>query len=84
MFRAAVEFEKKAHTENYEQGQAMEKNLISMAREMERLRAQLANAEKRAQAAAAASVNQGMSFKYWTSSQLVFLYCSLMAVLAGL
>ncbi|XP_068655492.1 protein FLX-like 1 [Aristolochia californica] len=52
--RAAIEYEKKAHAENYEQGQAMEKNLISMAREVEKLRAEIANAEKRARAAAAA------------------------------
>ncbi|RWW04888.1 hypothetical protein GW17_00031859 [Ensete ventricosum] len=45
-------------TENYEQGQVMEKNLISMAREVEKLRAEVANAEKRARAAAAAG-NQG-------------------------
>lgn len=53
--RAAIEYEKKAHVENLEQSQAMEKNMISMAREVEKLRAELANAEKRARAAAAAS-----------------------------
>lgn len=52
--RAAIEYEKKGHAENYEQGQAMEKNLILMAREVEKLRAEIANAEKRARAAAAA------------------------------
>ncbi|OAY84783.1 Protein FLX-like 1 [Ananas comosus] len=51
--RAAIEFEKKGYAENYEQGQVMEKNLISMAREVEKLRAEVANAEKRARAAAA-------------------------------
>lgn len=51
--RAAIEYEKKGYAENYEHGQAMEKNLIAMAREMEKLRAELANAEKRARAAAA-------------------------------
>ncbi|CAN6469733.1 unnamed protein product [Victoria cruziana] len=53
--RAAVEYEKNVHAENMEQSQAMEKNMISMAREVEKLRAELANAEKRALAAAAAA-----------------------------
>ncbi|XP_010257048.1 PREDICTED: protein FLX-like 1 [Nelumbo nucifera] len=53
--RAAVEYEKKAHADNLEHSQAMEKNMISMAREVEKLRAELANAEKRARAAAAAA-----------------------------
>nr|DAD37663.1 TPA_asm: hypothetical protein HUJ06_008304 [Nelumbo nucifera] len=51
--RVAIEYEKKGHAENYEQGQAMEKNLIVMAREVEKMRAEIANAEKRARAAAA-------------------------------
>ncbi|CAK9164162.1 unnamed protein product [Ilex paraguariensis] len=55
MNRAAVEYEKKMHANNLEQHQAMEKNMISMAHEIEKLRAELANAEKRARAAAAAS-----------------------------
>ncbi|KAJ6823754.1 protein FLX-like 1 [Iris pallida] len=59
--RQAIEFEKKGYAENYEQGQVMEKNLISMAREVEKLRAEVANAEKRARAAAAAG-NQGAGF----------------------
>ncbi|KAL5974944.1 hypothetical protein ACLOJK_031620 [Asimina triloba] len=51
--RAAVDYEKKAHVDNLQQSQAME-NMISMAREVEKLRAELANnAEKRVQAAAA-------------------------------
>ncbi|PSS14185.1 Protein FLX-like [Actinidia chinensis var. chinensis] len=53
--RAAIEYEKKVHASNLEQGQAMEKSMISMAREIEKLRAELANAEKRARAAAAAA-----------------------------
>ncbi|XP_010943972.1 protein FLX-like 1 isoform X2 [Elaeis guineensis] len=52
--RAGIEYEKKGYAESYEQGQVMEKNLISMAREVEKLRAEVANAEKRARAAAAA------------------------------
>ncbi|KAJ3670481.1 hypothetical protein LUZ60_010805 [Juncus effusus] len=46
--REAIEQEKKGYAENYEQGQVMEKNLISMAREVEKLRAELANSDKRA------------------------------------
>lgn len=46
--RTAIEYEKKANTEQMEQRQAMEKNLISMAREVEKLRAELTNSEKRA------------------------------------
>lgn len=50
--RTAIEYEKKANSEQYEQRQAMEKNLISMAREVEKLRAELTNSEKRAWGAA--------------------------------
>ncbi|XP_073153670.1 protein FLX-like 1 isoform X2 [Henckelia pumila] len=50
--RGAIEHEKKAFAESFEHGKVMENKLISMAREMEKLRAELANAEKRAQAAA--------------------------------
>ncbi|XP_043690250.1 protein FLX-like 1 [Telopea speciosissima] len=60
--RAAIEYEKKGHAENYEQGQAMEKNLIAMAREVEKLRAEIANAEKRARAAAAVVGNPGPGY----------------------
>lgn len=42
------EFEKKANEELVEQSQAMEKNLVSMAREIEKLRAEQAGAERRA------------------------------------
>ncbi|XP_072951485.1 protein FLX-like 1 isoform X1 [Typha angustifolia] len=59
--RAAIEAEKKGYGDNFEQGQVMEKNLISMAREVEKLRAEVANAEKRARAAAAAG-NQAAGY----------------------
>lgn len=59
--RAAIEFDKKGYAENYEHGQVMEKKLISMARELEKLRAEIANSEKRARAAAAVG-NSGASF----------------------
>lgn len=38
IFRAAYEYEKKLNTEQMEQRQILEKNLISMAREVEKLR----------------------------------------------
>lgn len=53
--RAAIEHEKKTRVSNLEQRQAMEKNMVSMARTLEKLHAELANAEKRARAAAAAN-----------------------------
>ncbi|KAG1338064.1 protein FLC EXPRESSOR [Cocos nucifera] len=59
--RAAVEYEKKIHADNLEQSRAMEKNMISMAWEVEKLRDELANAEKRARAAAAAA-NPGAGY----------------------
>lgn len=45
--RTAFEYEKKANVEQLDQRQAMEKNLVSMARDVEKLRAELTNAEKR-------------------------------------
>ncbi|KDP42533.1 hypothetical protein JCGZ_01787 [Jatropha curcas] len=59
--RAAIEYEKKGSAENYERGQIMEKKMIAMAREMEKLRAEHANAEKRARAAAAVG-NPGAAY----------------------
>ncbi|XP_024982089.1 protein FLC EXPRESSOR-like isoform X5 [Cynara cardunculus var. scolymus] len=53
--RAAVEYEKKVYASNIEQSQAMEKSMISMSREIEKLQAELANADKRARATAAAA-----------------------------
>ncbi|KAL9251670.1 FLX-like 1-like protein [Drosera capensis] len=52
-YRASIEYEKKGYAENYEHGQVMEKKLVAMAREVEKLRAEMANAEKRARAAGA-------------------------------
>ena len=45
--RTGYEYEQKAHAEQLEQRQAMEKNLVSMAREIEKLRAELMSWEKR-------------------------------------
>ncbi|KAF3791814.1 FLX-like 1 protein [Nymphaea thermarum] len=62
--RAAIEYEKKNSAGSHEQRQAMEKNLISMAREVEKLRAEVANAEKRTRAsvASAATGNPGVVY----------------------
>ncbi|KAF5728237.1 structural maintenance of chromosomes domain-containing protein isoform X1 [Tripterygium wilfordii] len=51
--RAAIEYEKKGYAENYQHGQVMEKKLLSMARELEKLQAEISNSGKRAPAAAA-------------------------------
>ncbi|KAI3466014.1 hypothetical protein Pfo_022677 [Paulownia fortunei] len=51
--RAAIEHEKKGFAESFDHGRVMENKLITMAREMEKLRAELANAEKRAHTPAA-------------------------------
>ncbi|OMO82913.1 hypothetical protein CCACVL1_11691 [Corchorus capsularis] len=53
--RSALEEEKKNRASNLEQRQILEKNTVIVAQELERLHAELANAEKRAWAAAAAS-----------------------------
>lgn len=45
--RNAVDYEKKGHMELMEQRQMMEKNMVSMAREVEKLRAELSNADIR-------------------------------------
>ncbi|KAH6773424.1 hypothetical protein C2S52_003686 [Perilla frutescens var. hirtella] len=52
--RTAVDFEKNANIELMEQRQAMEKNLVSMAREVEKLRSELANSGARAWSAGGA------------------------------
>ncbi|XP_023520163.1 protein FLC EXPRESSOR isoform X2 [Cucurbita pepo subsp. pepo] len=51
--RAAIEYEKRTHASNVEQSEAMEKGMVSMSQEVEKLHAELANAEKRARAASA-------------------------------
>lgn len=45
--RRVFEFEKKANEELVEQNKGMEKNLVSMAREIEKLRAEKFDAERR-------------------------------------
>lgn len=59
--RAAVEYEKKTREANLELSQAMDMKMNSLQRDIDMLRAELANTEKRARAAAAAS-NPGMQF----------------------
>ncbi|XVF25115.1 hypothetical protein REPUB_Repub13aG0186200 [Reevesia pubescens] len=49
--RTAIDYEKKANIELMEQRQAMEKNMVSMAREVEKLRAELASMDGRQWAA---------------------------------
>lgn len=67
--RAAIEKEKKTHVHNFEHRQAMEKHLVSMAREIKKLHAELANAERRARAAdAAAAANPSKLFSNYASS----------------
>ena len=47
IFRSAFEYEKKGNLDLMEQRQIMEKNLVSMAREIEKLRADLASIDGR-------------------------------------
>jgi chromosome segregation ATPase len=60
--RAAIDYEKKGNVELMEQRQAMEKNMISMAREVERLRAEVANADARSYGAGPAGGSYGRTF----------------------
>lgn len=53
--RSAIEYERKMHSNNLELSEAMEKHMKSMAQEINKLRPELANAEKKAMAAAAAA-----------------------------
>lgn len=48
LFRRVYEYEKKGNEELMEQNRAMEKNLITMAREIENLRAEQASSDRRA------------------------------------
>ncbi|XP_047967374.1 protein FLX-like 1 [Salvia hispanica] len=63
--RAAVEYERNMQSTHCELSEVMEKRLISMARESEKLRSELANAERRAMAAivgAGAAANSGPGY----------------------
>ncbi|XVF20368.1 hypothetical protein REPUB_Repub11eG0192100 [Reevesia pubescens] len=71
--RTAIEHEKKTRASNLEQRQILEKNITIVAREIEKLRVELANAEKRARAAAEAAAN---------SSNDLLLSCSLPSIIS--
>ncbi|CAA0828398.1 Protein FLX-like 1 [Striga hermonthica] len=61
--REAIQREREMQTTNFQIDRAMEKHLVAMAREAEKLRSELADAEKRAVAMAAASgLNPGPGF----------------------
>ncbi|KAJ6389518.1 hypothetical protein OIU77_027776 [Salix suchowensis] len=60
--RSAIEYEKKANIELVEQRQSMEKSLVSMAREVEKLRAELSSSDNRPPWGAAAGGSYGMKF----------------------
>lgn len=66
--RAAIDYEKKGGIELMDQKQAMEKNLVSMAREVEKLRAELTNTDARSWGAGGSYRmnfgNSGGSFPY--------------------
>ncbi|KAH7405036.1 hypothetical protein KP509_15G054300 [Ceratopteris richardii] len=62
--RTAFEFEKNANAELLEQRTAMEKNLVSMAREVEKLRAELTNAEKKVRGSAGYTGSYGSDGGY--------------------
>ncbi|KAI3410800.1 uncharacterized protein J3R85_018396 [Psidium guajava] len=61
--RAALERERKTQVSNLEQAKVMEKNMFSLACEIEKLHAELANAERRARVAAA-NLNPGYAQNY--------------------
>ncbi|KAG8387921.1 hypothetical protein BUALT_Bualt02G0071600 [Buddleja alternifolia] len=50
--RAALDYERKMRSRNFEQNEVMERHMISLAREADKLRSELANAEKKAMVAA--------------------------------
>lgn len=62
--RTAFEMEKKKNTELLEQRQLMEKNLVSMARDVEKLRAELVNAEKKARGSNMYEDSYGLRQRY--------------------
>ncbi|KAG2305610.1 hypothetical protein Bca52824_025358 [Brassica carinata] len=60
--RAAIDYEKKGYAENYEHGKVMEQKLVAMARELEKLRAEIANSESRAHATGPAGNPGGVGY----------------------
>eukprot|EP01018_Ginkgo_biloba_P014711 Gb_17540 [translate_table: standard] len=71
--RTAFEYEKAANSEQMEQIQAMEKNLVSMAREVEKLRAEIANVpEKRGRAASYGGAYNGPDASFSSVGQNMY------------
>ncbi|KAJ8533208.1 hypothetical protein K7X08_016097 [Anisodus acutangulus] len=62
--RAAIDYEKKMHASNLEYSRAMEKHKITVTSEIEKLHAELANAERRARAAAAAAAPSNSNHQF--------------------
>lgn len=77
--RTAIELEKKTSASNLDQRQILEKNMVLVARELEKLQAQLelANAEKRAREAAAPTTATATT----NPSNDLFLSCSLPSII---
>ncbi|KAG8661179.1 protein FLX-like 1 [Manihot esculenta] len=65
--RAAIEYEKKTYASNLEHGKTMEQNMLAVAREIEKLQAELSSMEKRARAAAAVNPTPGYAGTYSNS-----------------
>lgn len=63
--RAAVEYEKKVYASNLEQSQAMEKSLMSMAHEIDKLHKELADKRARAAAATATTTHGYYCYYYY-------------------
>ena len=61
IFRRAYDYEKKAKEEQLEMKQSMEKNLISMAREIEKLKIEQLNTERRARELGELSLSLSLS-----------------------
>lgn len=74
--RAAIEYEKKVYAANIEQGQAMEKSMMSMAREIEKLQEELVNADKKAMAVATAAATNtpGNLLAFWNNFHTKIIY----------
>lgn len=68
--RTMVDYEKKANIEFMEQRQSMEKNLVSMAREVEKLRAELASSDGRHWGAGMS----GMTFQKVYNFLIIYMY----------
>jgi len=70
--RAAFEYEKAASSEQAEQMQGMEKNLVSLAREVEKLRSELASTDKRGRGAPYGGAYSGPDAPYPPVGQNVY------------